>query len=170
MVFVQRTAATTPFFLAHRELILGKLFGPSSDAPTLPWALFGDNLTAMPPQWQHSCQPDFIARLCLHCAAPMQQCSICLEEKPTAGSPGQLPCVHFICSSCLPKAFTPVTRMEYARIKSTRMAERRIPGLKCPVCRCHFKGYVVVPSEGDRFSGPDVKFSLVEFQVQDAHA
>ena len=68
---MQRTAATTPFFLAHRELILGKLFGPSSDAPTLPWALFGDNLTAMPPQWQHSCQPDFIARLCLHCAAPL---------------------------------------------------------------------------------------------------
>jgi len=166
-VFVQRTALTAPFFLAHRELILGQLFIGSSCVPTLPWALFGDNMTAMPPQWEHACQPDFMIRLSVHCSTPRAQCAVCLEEKPAAESPGQLPCVHFICGECLPKTFTPLTRDEYARVSGMAWSERQIAGLSCPVCRHHFKGYAVVPSRDNNILGAHSEYQLVEFDTSD---
>jgi|LauGreSBDMM110SN_4_FD.fasta_scaffold14672_2 hypothetical protein len=162
VIFVARTGATAPFFLAHRELLLQYVLG-TKEVPTMPWILFMAELAAIPPQWEHSCQPKFMRRFCLHVSSPTQQCVICLEEKITSENPNQLPCVHFICELCLPKTFPPLSRAEYFELQNMPTHQRvGRTGLRCPVCRYHFKGHCVVPSTASGKSGR-AAFNLVEF-------
>ena len=164
LVFVQRTAATEPFWLAHRELLLPGVFGASTAVPTLPWALFGETLTVMPPQWEKCCRPDFMSRLCLTIALPKQHCVICLEEKPTAETPSQLPCVHFICGECQPKTFEPLTSDEYTRLRLQGAAKSGVrKGVTCPVCRDHFKDYCLVPTSDAGPAGSGSSFAFMEY-------
>ena len=161
-VFVQRTASTTPFFLAHRELILHFILGEGS--LTLPWILFSSDMTGMPPQWEKACRPDFIMRMCLHSAVPVHTCAICLEDKPTRESPSQLPCIHFICRACMPKTFRPWTVQEYAAMRDDAEMRRSRAGLTCPVCKHVFRNYALVPSESTGHALDDSQeYAMVEW-------
>jgi hypothetical protein len=164
VVFVSRTAETAPFFLAHRELILHDIFGMASDVPVLPWALFGSRMTGMPPQWEKSCAPDFVMRMCLHNALPRQQCAICLEDKLAVESPSQLPCIHFVCQACQPATFRALTTDEYLAVKRQPALRRGRIGITCPVCKHFFAKYALVPmtAENSNISG-GLDHGLIEF-------
>lgn len=149
-LFFQKTEATEPLFLAHRELILHNIYSQTGDSvTTVPWMLIGHESTIMPAPWEKCCHADFMQRLCLQNLKLRAQCCICLEEKLVASSPCQLPCVHFICSSCLPKLYQGDAAEDGRAVHADRPLDRSIErqistGLTCPVCKHHFPNHSVI--------------------------
>ena len=143
LIYVQRTPETAPFFLCHREIVCPTLphLSDSRSLATFPWLVISTSITALPTAWAGCCEQNFIVRLCLHCCQPTRQCTICLEEKPVAKNPSQLPCVHFLCAECLRKQF-PVSGYMAAN------NERDSNGLTCPTCKLHFPNHRVLDSPG----------------------
>ena len=139
LLFIRAEPQSEPFFLAHRELI-----GPAATLHTnahvaaVPWILINKGLTAVPQPWEQCCKKEYMVRVCLNLVQPEFTCVICHEECQCAGNPSQLPCAHFICTSCLRKLSTPVGALDI--IHNLNKSAR---GLTCPVCRTHFPKHVV---------------------------
>ena len=84
--YVQRTEASAPFFLAHRELAIhlqfpsGTAFG-MADAPAVPWLIFGNGGTVQPPGGPKTCDPNVMGRLAALSICERRECTVCLQVR-----------------------------------------------------------------------------------------
>ena len=89
--YVQRTEASAPFFLAHRELAAhvqfpsGAAFGMIT-APAVPWLVFGNGGTAQPPGGPMTCDPNVMGRLAALSICERRECTVCLQAHITDSS------------------------------------------------------------------------------------
>ena len=136
LIFVLSDAQTAPFFLAHREFIApGATLHSNAEIAALPWLAIGKSLTIVPQAWEQTCKKEYMLRLSLNLVQSEFTCVICHEVCLYLENPTQLPCAHFMCTSCLKQLCPPISALERINAKATPK------GITCPVCRTHFPGH-----------------------------